>query len=1725
MPNRRRQGPAQPTSPSSSGPAGSEFEAQVGASYLLTMLTGSEPRGLPGTVIQSVALQRAAEGNPLDDIVIEAHDTAGNLATLEIQVKRSITFTASDPVFAVVVAQMAEAARQPGFWDTKHELAVATARTSRKVEGAYQDVLTWARQIGDGATFAARIARPHSANDDMRAFVNTFKSRLQSLNFPHDDETVWKLLRRFQILVFDFAATGSASDALARERSSRALEPADTARGGELWAILIRLALSIAAAGGDRNRQTLRAEPDLGSFNLVREPRHRRALAALAENADQALRDIRDQIGSVSIARPARIAEVHAALGQGRYVEIRGDAGVGKSGILKHFAMQAASEHAVVVLSPGRTIPRGWTALRAILPFEGTARDLLIELAADGTAILFIDNLDLFSPEEQATANDLVREASNIPGFSVVVTARRAFGTESPTWLPQDALDQFGRSPAIVINELDDEEVEEIEAVAPALGQLLSPSHPAKDVTRNLFRLARLATRAQDAPSLSTEIGMADEWWETADGSAEGRRGRARVLRSLAEQALGTIATFDTSAQPPEAVDALIQSEALRDYGDDRVGFRHDVLREWAIYKLLASDAVILRRLPLSQPAPAYLARGVELYARSLIERAENSQAWSGLLADLSGEDIHGSWRRAVLLSLARSEAAARSLRTAMPNLTANNGALLNELIRTIMAVDVQPARNLFEGSAIDVNLLPPNFVVPSGPSWSRLIVWLLSLGDTLPDGSISDIVDLFNRWALSMLGMDPLTPRLMTRLYEWLTRLEAAHSGGYFRERQELFGGTLSSDQLRSLMEDLRRYFVMFANRVPALAAEYLRTLRSQDRLENAALGLHEFYGTLPAAAPQELADFIQAALIPVERPDRPSRQPRSSRRERGFTFFDNQFLPVSPAQGPFFELLNASPEIGKGLIRRLVDHAISVETEGFAGTPPAIEITLPAGVRRFTWPHTYMWSREMGASYYAVSSGLMALEAWAHARIEAGETVEVVIADLIGTEELPSAYLLIVVSVLLSHAPASGEAAIPYAASPELIIQERERHVHERIEFPDILGIRALQREPGGRATLRSLNDRPSRRCSLYDMLAQYAINGTAEQRERLTTLLQGAIERLGPPSPDSNFGNPELMALHALNLINPANWQAAQVQRPDGSIQRVRQYVAPQQEAEHMAPFQRETQERQLEVTMQQAASTLLEAPGRAGPEALTALLEWAMPQPLPVPVADNNDGEGNTAWVRGEILTNIAMIVMRDGNPELRQRARDWAHGVFAHRLSQPINRATGHFDRLQYNPLAISFAGLAFSLRDRADEADIRQVLQIAGHESSAAAHGFAASAKEIAAIDPRLLKSILRCAFKSTIYCRRNWEVEEADYEARKAELRQEVDAAIEQELSWLFGRRDEPSWPDFPLSNPSPRRGIRLPGGDHELEQPPRERPEEHADSRSAAKWLSAIKGAINNDVQRSWARDLISHYRAWTGDANGAALDDDIDVDSPTTEWNNAYFDLAATCLFGLEVAEIDTFVLDLIISVSPNAFLGISASFIRSVDVIYFDTETVSIEAATHIRTRLSQALREHNAWPRFTRDRSTRVETHMGDAISAFFFHVYNHGFSPPHCYVTPNLIQKLRPLLGSIETLAVEAPTIISAAEIMGLLEVSPQSAHLPFGVAAARAWVTLRPDDTTFWIDYSIGRKFCHWLDKLRQIDPTALQRDTPLRSDIDRILVALVRVGVTDAVRLEAQL
>lgn len=1712
------------SSPASSGPAGPHFEGQVGAYCLLALLAGSEIRGLPGCTLDRIRLQGAPEGHALDDVIVHAHDPSGNAALLEIQVKRSIEFTPSDEVFAAVMAQVAKAVLDPDFFELRRELAVATSQHSRQIDGAYQDVLTWARELGDAASFRRRLALTGVANPSMRTFVSTFSAHLKSNGAPHDDETVWKILRRFHIQVFDFTAKGSASEDLAKERAVRVLPPGEEHKASELWRLLIERSIQIAASGGDRTREQLQHEL-ADSFQFAPLKRHHEALLRLDEFSRQALDDIETLVAGVRLSRQAYVRQLWESLDQGRYIDIRGDAGVGKSGILRYFAEQLSIQSRIIVLSPNRTPTRGWAGMRQALDFNGTCKELISELSANGGGAIFVDNLDFFREDERPTVITLLREALSVPGVVVVTTARWAFGTAERSWLPQNVLDQFGRTPIISIGEISDADIEELRSAAPQLSQLLSDNHPAREVVRNLFRLSRLAERPDSQSLPRTEAEMAAEWWRQAGSDeAAGRRDRARFLKAVTEHALVSAQAFNSAGIEAEAIDRLISNETLLELKTDAVVFRHDVFREWALACLLFEEPERISELPLSKPAPADLGRAVELLARMRIEKAENTEAWLDLLVTVSAPGVHAGWRRFVLLALVRSEASLLALGRVASLLIHDKGSLLCELIRLTMAVDVQPARARFAAAGLDESVIPASMNIPSGLSWFRLIVWLVyKLNTHLPPEAIPDVVKLYSGWCFSFMGRDGISTPIVKQMYQWLRKIEAAREEHPYWDDSGVFSGTIKGDDLKSLEENLRFNFIAFAYRVPELAAEYLESFKTRSYSDRIRIEILQFRGSLAQAAPAQLVDFTLSTLIPKK--EKPQRRRRSVLPEDPFGHTDGKFLPCSPAQGPFFELLTHSAQDGLRLIRQLVDYSISFETNGADPQGDGILIHFPEGPRFFPWVETYLWSREACGGPYLVTSGLMALEAWAHRRLESGDPFDEVLKDVIGEPGGPAAYLLTAVDLILSHWPESRFAAVPFIASPELLTVDRRRYaVDNRPEFPRlpiILELEELQKEPAGTVRNEDLKKRRSRDVMLDQALGYYAQpEFEPELRDTLRTLLQVAANKLAPYTSEHTFADPEFMVAHSLDSIKPENWRMETVPTNDGGTVEIPVYIPPPAEATHLEQMQAEFQQRHPVKDIRAEIKAAIQDSSLATPEFLQEALTFV--QNTKPDTQSEDETPFRTPFHVQDAIT-VALLLTRYGSQDLRQEQDVWVRATLASSFGKQEQETHRHRPEYQFNPQAFSFCGYVLLLKDDRIPENLRLLLTAASFSNPSASVGFKDAAFELARMDERLIRSILRCAFTARLVPGREWQgVHSEQREQQKIECAANLAERISDEIEWLVGDAAEPQWPPFPPTRPHLRNDYL--GRNLATEEEDEVEPAELLDFEyhGAAQWLKAAERLFDINA-RPWLRDLVDYYRDWTIVANGAGIEKTERIEGEPGSWNEVYFKLAADCLPGMSIEQAGTLMSGIFDQLPDKALFDNLKIFLGEVDELLFNRKSISSDMAVSIRKLASNLLRGTRGWTRLQHDRTLASASDISGLVATFYFNTYGGSFVPSKCYLLPVAIPRVTPFIEVLESVALDCRCPLIALLALNLIEVAPSVAHLSLLISIGSAWIDTYQHSVQFWIEYQFGQRLCKSVETImRQAEPQSLKTDL---EPLDRLLGHLVRLGISEAHRAEEAL
>ena len=668
------------------------------------------------------------------------------------------------------------------------------------------------------------------------------------------------------------------------------------------------------------------------------------------------------------------------------------------------------------------------------------------------------------------------------------------------------------------------------------------------------------------------------------------------------------------------------------------------------------------------------------------------------------------------------------------------------------------------------------------------------------------------------------------------------------------------------------------------------------------------------------------------------------------------------------------------------------------------------------------------------------MALEAWAHRRIDSGEPIGDVLTDVLGPLGTPSAYLLVAADLLVSHWPESREAAVPFLACPELLSLDHQRLLADQSEFPDVFGIESLLQEPIGTANLEDLKKRTSRQRSLHDLLGKYAIAKSPELRETLTALLHHAAERLGRYDEGANWTHPNFMVARALNLVDARNWKRSKMMRPDGAQIEGWEYVAPLEEARHLASLRNSHHLADHEI--QTAIDRALEDSSRSSPELAASAVEWARRAAS----SSSHDASGVDRMREHRIVT-AAMLAIRDGDAELRTRNEAWAQTVFAKALRSEADHVHPFPPGLRFNPVAVAFVGTVHSLANRVTSADVQALLGAAARDDPAAAHGFGAVGSALAAIDERLPRAILRAAFSANVRPPGYWNRSEEQHALHLERHRQQVRTAMDAELSWLAGERDEPAWPEFPSQSPRIRHGLRLSPADS-LEDERRAsqcpRTEEYVDHRGAALWLRNASGLLDVSV-RSWLRDVARVYGKWTAFANGSELSRNSSVENAPTEWNEAYFGLLAICLPGMEPREVDALALIPIISLPDEAFFDAVASFLRSVDKVHFGDCGLQAPEAVRIRALLADRLMNSSGWRRLYADESPSIERHIGPAIAAFFLNDY-YGFGSPRCYLPPTVIGLLNPFIPVLERLVKSGPHFFVALVALNLIEVFPKRA-------------------------------------------------------------------------------
>ena len=1003
-------------------------------------------------------------------------------------------------------------------------------------------------------------------------------------------------------LIFAGLVADGALMSLVESSLGSALAPDSSGSGAALFSFLCREARVGAGEGKIWTRPVL-LQDVVPHYRLRGIPTFVADLDTVRRLASTAMAEISDEVGGYHVDRSATVDRAFALLEAHRLVNITGLPGCGKSAILRNCAERLSPEP-VLFLRSDLLDCSDWQAYAVARGLENrNPVELLAEIGAVGSAILFIDGIDRIPPPRQAIVKDLMRAVIEEPALQrwrVVVSSRNQGMEPFRAWVPAEFAGRSGIG-EVSVDEFNDVEAEALAAEAPSLRPVLFGPEEVRSIARRPFFAAVLARRGGEGPEpdhAQSETHLIRYWWE---GGGYDARGEALLMRqhallniarvggrSLGKSVNTMLLKPETQQRLPELVD-----DGIVRMSEEHVtcSFAHDIFFEWAYFQLLIRLGSDWPDALIETGQPPLLGRVIGLQAQRAID---SGQAWHDELARLDDPKLRPQWRRAWVTGPAASTQFAINSARFTAALEADDWALMRSFLVWFQAEQTIPNPFVLGNSELPlhgtarVRMADQAGWPGDSLAWGRVILWLISIRDRLPIPLLPLVLELFKVWQFQWSAAEnPVSVEILAACAEWLEDIES----GRYPEELSLDRGrwhSLRDEVLAAFEQDLRQTILTGMPAYPDFGNALLDRAIVNGRLRNEAYEtILALAPTIAATSPQKLADLARAELLKALPKDVIAEDRKRALEDQSLgrigvggghdwrTLWDSlgieghhpAYFPPSPLHEPFASLFRSSPDIARALVRDLGNHATAAwrqlheMTSRRRGTPLPLDLDFPWGQQRFWggWD-AYNWTNEHPAPN-PITCAFMALSYWAHKELEDGAAVDELVRQVVeGHESMAVLALAAGLALQTNHASAT---ILPIATAQRLWKIDMDRVFHEPMRGVDLLGLGELSRRTEDKEeALNYLKSRANRDRDLRSLAPWFALSEDlglrADFRERLARfpaeLPYSCEEEIGDRSLETELRE---QAEQWAGLGDEANYRSSRV---PGSQKVLIEYVSP-------------------------------------------------------------------------------------------------------------------------------------------------------------------------------------------------------------------------------------------------------------------------------------------------------------------------------------------------------------------------------------------------------------------------------------------------------------------------------------------------------------------------------------------------------------------------------------
>lgn len=1191
-------------SPELAGGEGFTFEGDAAAFYLAALLAEAYAPGIDDRSVIRVSVQQRDFGEPLDDVIVDFEGTAKNPARLSLQVKRSLTVSEAktNTDFRDIIRDSWATLKKPDFRINTDRYGAAVGTITPTKERALKTLCDWARESLTTEHFDARFAGGGNASDDIKAVKNDVVVLLEEVakGTPCTSGEVHQFLAHFVLIQFDFLREGATDPPDAINHIRDCLAPEDAAKAPLVWSRAVQLARASAGKSGqfDRARLVRMISPVArlrGAISL------RLDLDKLTELAKSYMNRIPDDVGGTRLDRISLLENLDAMVTRARVVQVRGLPGVGKSVVVRRAVQRALDRGPALFLKAEQLEGTSWISYATSQGLSGAPLEqLLVEVGAAGTPILFIDAIDRIEKECQHIILDVIRvivESPLLDNWRVVVSLRDTGIEVLRNWLGEflDAL----KVERLEVGQLSDQEAETLANAKPHLRPLLFGSAQVQEIVRRPF-FAKVLNQSYVAdPGVSTfapqsEVDLIENWWRRGGYNESGQSAieRRRVLLDLAHIRARQLSQPIRLSQLNSVthIDDLRSDGILQNAREGiSVRFAHDIFFEWAFFYVLADRGPQWMEEIKACGEPPALARVVELVSQWEYTRGKD---WRTYLTQTEGSDLRSQWLRAWLvgpLGTARFKADEGQFETAV---FADDFRLFRKVLVWFQAEKTSPNPGILAGAFSQEQRQRFAYILgwPSDfAAWRRLIDFILRRISDIPKRLFPEIVAIFEVWQNALGDLRNSTSHaLLQQCATWLAAIDAISSTHGPDENSACWKKV---PDLGAFQKTLGQLLLRSSRAEPTFAAEYLqRVTNSEGIRDNAFHDIIAYSPVLAQSLPQLVVDLSLAFLrkeLPDEQVAREKQElhdaakwrkavlakPEAERTRQeqmalasppylhsigDFSYHDRErlsihddhrsFWPPSPLREPFHSLFQSAPDEALRLLRELCNHAMTAwrqlhrHSRDRGGTPIPLDLTFSWGTQRFWGSNqVYLWCRSMVAPN-VISCGFMALEEWCFAELARSRPVDELIQQIIEGNECIA--ILGIAAMLALHTETVSEVTLPLVTSQRLLTADYNRWAQDLSPTASLMGFTARTDKPHIEA-IQAANARPVRKKELKWMVPRF-VHAIGPIRDRAREAILNFVNNL-PCQYEEHRNSPEArepltaQALEYAELVDPKNYLA--------------------------------------------------------------------------------------------------------------------------------------------------------------------------------------------------------------------------------------------------------------------------------------------------------------------------------------------------------------------------------------------------------------------------------------------------------------------------------------------------------------------------------------------------------------------------------------------------------